>query len=713
MRVRSYVIIVGLVCAVGGLLLSAFIFERQLALESKALDSKRALQFRNDALRFSDQIRHLFVVTDLLFGSQETYLLQASKEQASAALALCGSIHRQLKQSSRTDRDVPARIHQNLEQLLSTIEELEKDARDAAFSVSARQLDAFDETTYSLVEQLQELHKVADELIETRRLAEQNARSELDVLVWVLSILYLCLVVLMLFWAAKSVSRPLAQLSRSAERALSDMSAFEPVAGGPHEVQELTRHIGAFVRSLKDRIAESEEMSSELQYQATHDALTGLANRRNLEHILRRAEHLRYALCMIDLDQFKLVNDTSGHAAGDALLVQVGHILVKHVRPDDTVVRMGGDEFALLLRDCAEETAARIAERIRESVEALVFRWEATSHRIGCSIGIVCTNGEMQDVGDVMKRADAACYAAKDAGRNRVVVYDATAADADNVRGDLYWVQLINHALDNGEFLLFEQTIRPLKARHVAGVAGEVLLRLRDRDARELVPPGVFMPVAERYGLNTKIDRWVVSNVLDAAVAYRQLFDEEHTYWINLSGASLCDEAFVEFVRTSIQAAKLPEGSVNFEITETAVISNLHQAAEFIEVLRDLGCRFALDDFGSGLSSFGYLKSLPVDLIKIDGMFVRGILNDPIDRQFVQAIIQIAHTMNIRTVAEYVENDEILAVVSDLGADYAQGFGIGRPTTLLPQVWSESALAGAVTGMRSSPPGLTREYRPG
>lgn len=696
MRVQSYLTVVGLICTVGGLLLSGFLFERQLTIDSKTLEMEKAAQFRGDTLRFSDQVKQLLVTTDLLFGSQETYVLQASKTQTLAALAMCADIFAQLDESQIALKNRLGLVHGELEALLAQIETLETQATDAEFTVGAGQLNLVDEATYRLVEHVQHLQQVATRHVADKLVQHSDIRSELDLLVWVLSGLYLGVVIFTLIWAAKSVSRPLVSLSSSAEEALSDMNAFEPVLGGPYEVQRLTQHIGAFVTSLKEKIRDAERMSSELEYQATHDALTGLANRRNLEHVLRRADQTRYALCMIDLDQFKLVNDTSGHAAGDALLVQVSKILVKEVRADDTVVRMGGDEFALLLRSCSAERAVVIAERIREKIEALVFHWEATTHRIGCCIGIVCASEGHSDVSEIMRNADAACYAAKQAGRNRVMLHDSSLEEKERGRGDLHWVHLINRALDSGEFLLFSQVIQPLARNDQAGEIHEVLLRLRDRQARALVAPAAFMSAAERYGLITKIDRWVTSTVLKMAVAYREMFDERRSYWINLSGASLCDDAFTSHLAKSIRAAGVPEGSINFEITETAVIRNLAQASEFMKTLRALGCRFALDDFGSGLSSFGYLKSLPVDLIKIDGMFVRGILDDPIDRKFVQAIIEIAHTMNIQTVVEYVENAAVLEEVTALGADYAQGFGISKPEQLLPGVWQEGRARGAV-----------------
>ncbi|MEZ5599231.1 MAG: EAL domain-containing protein [Pseudomonadales bacterium] len=442
------------------------------------------------------------------------------------------------------------------------------------------------------------------------------------------------------------------------------------------------------VLQLQD-VTQAKELADELHHQARHDVLTGLANRRTLQADLQEAsrrcleDDRKYSLCILDLDQFKIVNDTSGHAAGDALLSQVSEVLRDHVREDDTVARLGGDEFALLLQDCGPEKAFDIATRIRIAIEELVFHWEGRTHHIGVSIGVVCVTEGGGNTSDVLQRADAACFAAKEAGRNQVHLARETSTQVDAKRGEMHWVQRIHTALDQNDFLLYVQPVKPLKGEE-EDERLEVLLRMRNRATGMLVPPGAFLPAAERYDLSVKIDRWVVDTLLRTASVYRELFAENRSYWINLTGASLSDEAFMVHVYSAVKAADLPPGTINFEITETAVVRNVAEAAKVMRGMRELGCRFALDDFGKGLSSFGYLKTLPVDHLKIDGMFIRDIARDPIDRMFVKSIIDIANAMRLKTVAEFVENDEILEHVKALGADYGQGFGLGRPRPLLP-----------------------------
>ena len=447
------------------------------------------------------------------------------------------------------------------------------------------------------------------------------------------------------------------------------------------------------VFQLQD-VTQARRLAEELEHQATHDALTGLGNRRTLEKQLALAHHgcrverRPYTLAILDLDQFKVVNDTSGHAAGDALLVQISQLVLAAVREDDVVVRLGGDEFALLLIGCAKDRAEQILEAIRQEIEQILFAWEGTTHRVGMSAGAVYVHTAAYSTSEIMQQADAACFYAKESGRNQVHLLDVQKDQASSNRGELRWVQRLHTAVDNDQFLLYAQPILPLQGQQEHERL-EILLRLRNPDRRGLIPPGAFLPTAERYGLSAKIDRWVIDTLLDMAQVYGDLFDDQRTYWVNLTGESFADKDFMAHLVAQLRAARLPEGGVNFEITETTVVRNLSEATKIMNELRELGCRFALDDFGKGLSSFGYLKRLPVEFLKIDGMFVRDIDKDPIDRMFVKSIIEIAHAMELKTVAEFVENDAILQHVTELGADYGQGFGLGRPQLLLPQAASD------------------------
>jgi diguanylate cyclase (GGDEF)-like protein/PAS domain S-box-containing protein len=449
-------------------------------------------------------------------------------------------------------------------------------------------------------------------------------------------------------------------------------------------------------------VTESRRMSEELSYQATHDALTGLVNRTEFESRLQRviraaaASGSEHALCYLDLDQFKIVNDTCGHIAGDELLRQLAGILAEHVRARDTVARLGGDEFAVLLEHCTVEQANRVADEMREAVAAYRLHWEDKSFALGASIGLVPIDAGSGDVTDVLRAADAACYVAKDAGRNRIHLYRSDDADLEQRRGEIRWVERLGRAIDENRLRLMAQPIEPLgTGSAMPGSHVEILLRLED-ESGELVPPGAFLPAAERYDMAERIDRWVLGAVLDAMEAAGP--EAPAMVAVNLSGQSVGSEAFHDFLATRLAAAGPLAGRLCFEITETAAITHLTRAASFMGKLKGLGCSFALDDFGSGLSSFGYLKTLPVDYLKIDGSFVRDVLDDPMSLAIVRSINEIGHVLGKLTVAEFVENDAVRARLVELGVDFAQGYCIGRPVPAHEYLPPREPVAGAGFG---------------
>lgn len=431
-----------------------------------------------------------------------------------------------------------------------------------------------------------------------------------------------------------------------------------------------------------------------LSYHATHDALTGLVNRREFERrladLLVRAKNLgqEHAFCYIDLDQFKVINDTCGHAVGDKLLRQLTYLLQEGMRESDTLARLGGDEFGVLLENCPLDRALKIAESLRQVVKDFRFSWEGHPFDLGASIGLVLIDADSVSIEEVMSEADAACYAAKEKGRNRVQIFRPGNLELAKRHGEMQWVSRLSQALEEDRFVLYCQTIAPLdemQERHC-----EILLRLLDEEGK-LVPPLDFIPAAERYNLMPAIDRWVIHNGL--SVIGRHL--REHpgqpgeVFCINLSGASLGEENLKRFISEQLALHQVPPHLICFEITEIAAVANLDQAATLIKGLKADGCRFALDDFGSGLSSFMYLKLLPVDYLKIDGAFVKDMVDDPVDYAMVQAINTVGHVMGIKTIAEYVENDAILEKLRELGVDYAQGYGIHKPCPM------EQCLAGS------------------
>ena len=436
-------------------------------------------------------------------------------------------------------------------------------------------------------------------------------------------------------------------------------------------------------------VSHARQMAHQMSYQATHDSLTGLINRREferrVEELLVRAEtgDTVHALCYLDLDQFKVVNDTCGHVAGDELLRQLAGLLQSKVRDTDTLARLGGDEFGVLLENCPLDQAQLIAEIFRQAVRDFRFLWQNNTFVIGASIGLVPINAESVGLASVLSAADAACYAAKDSGRNRVWVYQPGDSELAQRHGEMQWVSRIHHAFEEDRFLLFCQTIVPIGLQ--AGRAGhyEVLLRMVDEEGR-IVPPMAFIPAAERYNLMPAIDRWVVRKVFAMLGPFYRGRGRanESVFSINLSGVSLGDEELLEFIRTELLHHGVPTQHACFEITETTAIANLSNAIHFIQELKRLGLRFSLDDFGSGLSSFAYLKNLPVDYLKIDGSFIRDMEYDRINFAMVKAINNIGHEMGILTVAEFVESPAVLEKLAILGVDYAQGYQISEPRPL-------------------------------
>jgi diguanylate cyclase (GGDEF)-like protein/PAS domain S-box-containing protein len=436
---------------------------------------------------------------------------------------------------------------------------------------------------------------------------------------------------------------------------------------------------------VSDDISEARALSKELSYQASHDPLTKLVNRREFELRTERLldsikqDNSSHALCYMDLDQFKIVNDTCGHTAGDEMLRQLSNELTDSMRHRDTLARLGGDEFGVLMEHCSLDDAQRVAISIQRKIQNFKFIWEGNVFRVGVSIGLVSIDESTSNLSNLLKDADSACYTAKDMGRNRIHVYHAEDSDIAQRHGEIQWLARLNQALDKGWLSLYAQAIIPLDGSAEAHY--EFLLRMID-DKGESFSPGVFLPAAERYNLMSAIDSWVIENAMNILTKNPVFLNQVKFCSINLSGQSLTSPDMLKFIINKLGESGIDGRKICFEITETAAITNLKSAKTFISSLKALGCKFALDDFGSGLSSFGYLKNLPVDYLKIDGMFVKDIVDDQIDRAMVKSINEIGQVMGMLTIAEFVENDEIKGMLREIGVNYAQGYGIGKPQPL-------------------------------
>src|SRR5512139_3641121 len=519
-------------------------------------------------------------------------------------------------------------------------------------------------------------------------------RSQRDAILRSLAILLAGLgVSLYLAWRiGRQITRPILSLTHTVSR-IGEGHLDERVdLCGQAELGMLQRgvnHMAAHLQTMQDQMQEKiDRATARLVYQASHDALTGLINRREFEQRLERMlltalqQGREHALCYMDLDQFKVINDSCGHAAGDELLRQLALLLKGNLREGDTLARLGGDEFALLLENCSIQDALEVADTFRAEVHRFRFKWGDRIFSVGMSVGMVAINSDSGTAASLLSAADAACYVAKGRGRNQIHVYESRDSDLVRHRGEMQWVTRIQRALEEDRLRLSWQEIRRTDGagepvRHV-----ELLLRMVDDDGSEILPMA-FIPAAERYSIMPSLDSWVIEETLRLCQRYLAAMREQHCLFaVNLSGASLKDPTFRRMLLATLDDNPALGPHLCFEITETAAIGNLAVVNEFIEAMRAFGCSFALDDFGSGLSSFTYLKNLKVDYLKIDGAFVRDIASNAIDRSMVEAIHRIGHQMGLKTVAEYVESDQVLALLRQMGVDYVQGSGIHRPEAL-------------------------------
>lgn len=450
----------------------------------------------------------------------------------------------------------------------------------------------------------------------------------------------------------------------------------------------LSRLIPAIDREVREGSIRQAKRVAEttLEHMAYYDSLTDLMNRGEFERRLVKAledahaSERQHVLLYLDLDQFKIVNDTCGHVAGDHLLKRVASLLSHKIRSDDTLARLGGDEFGVLLWGCDVAHAQIVAEKLCKEVSDYRFVWNNRPFSVSLSIGMVLIDKHYTSAGELLSHADLACYAAKDRGRNNVQIYETGDVEMQQRQNDMNWTSRIQLALQNDSFCLWQQEMVALQPGAVDGYRTEFLLRLREGD--ETIPPGAFIPAAERFNLMTKIDRKVIElafQYLDRTGLGRK---KTGTFFINLSGSSFNEPELFLYIRQLAERYKLKPERICFEITETSAIANLNVTQQFISSAREKGFKFALDDFGAGMSSFSYLKALSVDYLKIDGGFVRNLLDDPIDLAIVDACNRIGHSSGLKTIAEFVENDEIKSRLVELGLDYAQGYGISMPRPL-------------------------------
>ncbi|GAB4536405.1 MAG: hypothetical protein Tsb0014_24190 [Pleurocapsa sp.] len=438
-------------------------------------------------------------------------------------------------------------------------------------------------------------------------------------------------------------------------------------------------------RGIKQEITAEHNLSKKIAYQATYDALTGLLNRTEFDRRLKKivqqivTSGQEAVFCYLDLDRFKIVNDTAGHLVGDRLLTELANIFRQMIRKGDTLGRLGGDEFGLILEDCSIPQAQKICEELIDAIHNYRFKWETLEFDVGVSIGIVPILPTSVNAAELLSRADLACYQAKDLGRGRVYIAESQDKELDLQQTQMSHIANVSQAIAENRFYLVKQLIKPVVEVNRQYWHYEILLRLKDRYGKAIAP-NLFIPIAERYGVITIVDRWVLETTIKS---YSECFSSQQALVsINLSGASINDDRFTDFAISLIKNAAIPGDRLCFEITETAAISQIDRAQKFIVAMKELGVKFALDDFGSGVSSFAYLKNLPVDYLKIDGSLIENITHEKYDLAIVNSINQVAHFMGMETIAEFVENDKILKRLDRINVDYAQGYHTGKPIAI-------------------------------
>lgn len=520
-----------------------------------------------------------------------------------------------------------------------------------------------------------------------------NIKQGLVVKIFFIGIFGLLLSALLAWRIGRNITKPIQEIAHAVNRVGEGVFSQTITESSSGELKTLQRGFNSMAASLKhaydgmqDKINDATSM---LRYQAQHDDLTGLIGRREFEVRLERClksvheNNAQHVFCYLDLDHFKLVNDTCGHSAGDELLRQVSVLLAHKMRERDTLARLGGDEFGLLLENCSLANANQINNTLLKIIRDYRFIHEDKIFNIGVSIGLVVINKGFENVSDIIHAADSACYSAKSAGRNQSFLFNAGDVEVVKQRSAVESISDITDEIDDGQFMLYCQPIVPLIPQNPHHRHYEILLRKINFDGK-IILPATFIPSAERYHLMPNIDRWVIRNVF---IAYRKLLDTSaekcsYVFSINLSGTSLGDKSLLGFIQDMFVKYSIPPKSICFEITETAAIVNLKNTIFLFSALRELGCSFALDDFGSGMSSFTYLKNFDVDYLKIDGTFVKEMHINKIDHAMVRSIHSVAEAMNIKTVAEFVENEDILNELKLIGVHYGQGLYWGPPITV-------------------------------
>ncbi|QHJ13298.1 Cyclic di-GMP phosphodiesterase PdeB [Paraglaciecola mesophila] len=665
MRIRSYLALLVCACLLGAYILEQVLAYRFNSVQTLESEHNESLLWQKDLQRIENTTSQFLVSADLVIGSGNTYLIFGAKNMGEYLINELSQMHDHnrfppLSKKISESKALVVGINNVLDKVLDL------PSSDLQQSL-AQLLEQYDPVSLLLSRNIQFLTQETNNTIDDEARFLQAEKQRMEEVSWFTRIGFFLAIIALWWWANSRICKPLNGLIYSSHRALSGHD-FEATRRAPTEILELSNDF--------------KHLTETLFHQASHDPLTELQNRRAFERNLKQVIHdnkQNYFLCFIDLDYFKTINDTCGHAAGDEILVSVARILKSNVRSNDIVARLGGDEFAILILDCPFEKALQIANNIKENIRNLTYHWEGETFHLSASIG-VAPKVKNNSTTDLLNAADVACGLAKSEGRNTVRLYDASQEQVNLKQHDILSVHQINNALKNDQFILYKQDIMPLQNTQV-GRYFEVLLRMKGMDGK-IISPASFLPIAERYRLTSQIDTWVVSAVFAHFRQNQAQLENTAMIFINLSGHSMNDHELETFIIDKVIKGGIPANKLCFEVTETVAIANIKRAKLFIENIKKLGCCFALDDFGSGHSSYAYLRELPTEKIKIDGTIIANMMDNPLDYTTVKSICEIAKAANQEIIAEFVENEKTVDALTKLGVDFAQGYHFNRPSEL-------------------------------
>lgn len=665
MRIRNYLALLVFACLLGAYTLEQVLSYHFEHVQKLAEKYNKSLLWAKDLERIENSAAQFLVSADLVVASGNTYLIYGAKNMGyylNNELTTISTEKHFKKFSTEINRSL-----KNVDIINGYLDIISNIPLDQLETRLSTLLDEYDPISLTLSQDIQFLLQETNTLITQEALYLEEEKRIMNNVRLIARGIFFLLIILLWWWANSKICKPLNGLIYSSHRALAG-DDFKATNNAPTEIIELSNDF--------------KHLTQTLFHQASHDPLTELQNRRaferNLNEIINDKAH-NYFLCFIDLDYFKTINDTCGHAAGDEILVRVARILKSNVRAYDTVARLGGDEFAILIKNCGVEKTMQIANVIKENINDLSYHWEGETFKLSASIGIAPKITESTTT-DLLHSADVACSLAKNSGRNTIHLFDMSHQNSSDKRQDMVPVQQIHNAIDNNLFILFKQDILPLQ-QQATGKYFEIFLRMKNAQG-ELVNPASFFPIAERYQLSSQIDRWVVNAVCEHFVQHHQQLVNIDTIAINLSGHSLIDTDLELFISEKLTNNPSLAEKICFEIPQTTAMENVQKTCLFIESIKTLGCKFASDSFGKGHSSHTSLTELPTNTIKIDGSLIKNMMENPLDYSAIKAICAVAKTTNQQVIAKHIEDKKVVDALTKLGVDYGQGFYFAKPEPL-------------------------------